>query len=427
MILVGVLFRNMSIAGYSYSYGAGSCDFWLVKTDSNGNKQWDKTFGGTGYDTANSVQQTSDGGYIIAGNRLVKADSNGNEQWNKTIGGRYIQQTADSGYILAGNTRSYGAGKSDFWLVKTDSCGNEQWNKTFGGSGEDEAWSVQRTNDGGYIITGETKSYGAGYGDVWLIKTDSLGNKQWNKTFGGDKCDRGNSVQQASDGGYIIAGYTKSYGAGKEDVWLIKTDSLGNKQWDKTFGGSSYDKGWAVRQTSDGGYIITGYTWSYGAGKADVWLIKVKGEAVENQPPTASFTYTPPNPTVNQPITFNASNSTDPDGTITNYEWDFGDGNITNTTDPILTHSYICGGNYTVTLTVVDNVGATDTEIKNVIVNIKGDLDCDGEVTSADAVIALRMAVSGVHNEGADMNRDGRVTSLDALMILQAAAGAILL
>ncbi len=284
------------IAGSTGSYGAGSNDFWLVKTDSDGKKVWDKSFGGTSHDRASSVQQTFDGGYIIAGSidrtipaggadvRLVKTDSSGNKVWDKTYGGsggylaNSVQQTSDGGYILAGSTGSYDTGDWDVWLVKTDSDGNKVWDKTFGGTATDSASSVQQTSDGGYILAGHTGYYGTGEYDFWLVKTDSDGNKVWDKSFGGTDEELASSVHQTSDGGYILAGSTESYDAGDWDVWLVKTDSSGNKQWDKTFSGTDDDWALSVRQTSDGGYILTGYTESYGAGSRDAWLVKTDSD-----------------------------------------------------------------------------------------------------------------------------------------------------
>jgi predicted secreted protein len=279
------------------SNGTGAQDLWLIKTDSNGNKVWDKTFGGSSDDAGWSVQQTSDGGYVVAGYTssygvggddvwLIKTDSNGNKVWDKTFdgtsddGGMSVQQTSDGGYVVAGYTSSYGAGGWDVWLIKTDSNGNKVWDKTFGGTSDDMGVSVQQTSDGGYVIAGFTSSYGAGGEDVWLIKTDSNGRKVRDKTFGGTSIDGAISIQQTSDGGYVIAGATFSHGAGRGDVWLIKTDSNGRKLWDETFGGSSNDRGMSVQQTSDGGYVVAGGTSSYGAGGEDVWLIKLGPELV---------------------------------------------------------------------------------------------------------------------------------------------------
>ncbi|MDI6839574.1 MAG: T9SS type A sorting domain-containing protein [bacterium] len=199
--------------------------------------------------------------------------------WTRTYGGSSedigysVEQTSDGGYIITGYTHSFGAGWCDVWLIKTNSVGDTVWTKTFGKSYDDKGYSVQQTKDDGYIITGSTV-YFSGEG-AWLIKTNANGDTIWTKIFDGYGSDVGVSVQQTSDGGYIITGYTISYGAGESDIWLIKTDSLGNKLWDKTYGGTYGDHGYSVQQTLDGGYIIAGCTESFGMGNNDVWLIKV--------------------------------------------------------------------------------------------------------------------------------------------------------
>ncbi|MHB8120026.1 MAG: hypothetical protein ACYDHX_15105 [Methanothrix sp.] len=291
------------IAGGKKSFWIiGNYDVWVIKTDSKGNIEWDRTYGWSDEDLGFSVQQSKDGGYIIAGYTsftdgkkvwIIKIDSLGNKEWNLATGkpdseAACVQLTKDGGYIITGYTPSSGTGKEDVWLIKTDAKGNWVWLKTFGGPNKDLGLSVQETKEGGYIITGLTESFGAGKGDVWQIKTDSKGDKEWDKTFGGAGFDSGASVQQTSDEGYIITGYStistggvKSYSqlfstSDRGRVWLIKTDAKGNELWNETFGGSSSDWGNSVQETQDGGYIITGVTESYGAGKEDVWLIKVK-------------------------------------------------------------------------------------------------------------------------------------------------------
>jgi hypothetical protein len=288
------------IVGWTESYGAGEDDVWLIKTDSNGSEEWNRTYGGSGTDYGHCVQLTTDGGYALAGMTgsfgagntsvwLIKTDSSGNQQWNNVFGGSKndygmsVEQTSDDGYVIGGSTESSGAGDFDVFLIKTDLSGNEQWNRTFGGIETDYGITAEQTSDGGYIIASESLSYGAGFSDAWLIKTDSSGNEEWNRTFGGSERDMsgfhffGDSVQQASDGGYVIAGTTRSYGAGSYDMWLIKTDTSGNEQWNRTFGGSEHDYGHSVQQTSDGGYVIVGETSSSGAGDFDVLLTKVDG------------------------------------------------------------------------------------------------------------------------------------------------------
>lgn len=204
--------------------------------------EWSRTYGGSGWDVANSVQQTSDGGYVIAG-----------------------------------STCSFGAGKSDCWLIKIDAYGNVEWNQTYGGPDEDDACSVQQTSDGGYIIAGATFSVADHlYGDMFLAKTDGYGNLEWNRTYGGASWEIGRSVQQTSDGGYVVCGLTASFGAGSGDCWLIKTDSYGNMEWNKTYGGTEWDEAYSVQQTSDGGYIMVGSANSFKTGIFDgeIWLVK---------------------------------------------------------------------------------------------------------------------------------------------------------
>ncbi|MDX9695502.1 MAG: Ig-like domain-containing protein [Bacteroidales bacterium] len=191
--------------------------------------------------------------------------------------GNSIQQTTDGGYIIIGTTSTYGAGGSDIWMIKTDKTGNEQWSNTFGGTSNEYGNSVQQTSDGGYIITGETSSYGAGLNDLWLIKTDQYGNKQWDKTFGTTQGDSGNSVCQTNDEGFIIVG-SKSVlvsSSWSRDFWLIKTDNSGNMIWEQAFGESNHDYGRSVKQTDDGGYILVGSLYNHsGYGDYDITLIK---------------------------------------------------------------------------------------------------------------------------------------------------------
>jgi len=280
------------ITGYTLSFGAGNYDVFVIKLDSSGNLSWAKTIGGTGNDYGRSIRQTSDGGYVITGYTysfgagdsglfVIKLDSSGNLSWAKTVGGTNedrgysIQQTSDEGYIITGETWRFGAGNYDVFVIKLDSSGNLSWAKTIGGTNEDRGYSIQQTSDEGYIITGETWSFGAGYSDVFVIKLDSSGNLSWARAIGGEGWDFGRSIQQTSDGGYVITGYTLRFGAGDYDVFVIKLDSSGNLSWAKTIGGKLGDSGNSIQQTSDGGYVITGYTYSFGAEFSDVLVIKL--------------------------------------------------------------------------------------------------------------------------------------------------------
>ncbi|MBI4647009.1 MAG: hypothetical protein HY738_10575 [Bacteroidia bacterium] len=268
----------------------------IIKTDAVFSQGWERTYSGINIDKGNSVQQTNDNGYIITGETnsfgagntdvyLIKTDANGDTLWTKTFGGSNsdegysVQQTYDNGYIMVGSTYSFGTGSKDVYLIKTDTNGDTLWTKTFGGTNVDAGSAVQQTIDNGYIIAGYTYSFGAGSQDVYLIKTDTDGDTLWTKTFGGTNIDLGNSVQQTYDNGYIIVGNTFSFGAGNYDVYLIKTDTNGDTLWTKTFGGTNVDVGSAVQQTIDNGFIIAGWTKkSYYAGSWEVYLIKTNAD-----------------------------------------------------------------------------------------------------------------------------------------------------
>jgi len=290
--------------------GAKDEDAYLIKTDSLGDSLWAKTYGDTNQQQFTPfVQQTSDGGYIAAGDAfldgrgqdvyVIKTDSLGDTLWTKTYGGtnydvgESIQQTTDGGYIIVASTYSFGAGHPDrdIYLIKTDSLGDTLWTKIFGGAYLEYGTSVQQTSDGGYIVGGFTE------GDAYLIKTDSLGDTLWTKTFGeSGQTDDITSVRQTTDGGYIIGVGGADIGSGYQDVFLIKTDSLGDALWMGTYGTDSFDNVGCVRQTSDGGYIVTGYT--YYNGNADIYLIKLKseGSGIEEKTTYGLFTLSPADP-----------------------------------------------------------------------------------------------------------------------------------
>jgi hypothetical protein len=202
--------------------------------------------------------------------------------WNQTYGGTdsdgadSVVQTADGGFVLAGDTRLSWDSSADYWLIKTDASGNHEWNHTYGGAQSDHAHSVVQTTDGGYALAGETASFGAGRSDVWLVKTDASGTPLWDKTYGGRFYDAAFSLVQTVDGGYALAGYSYSFGTdfNVPDFWLVKVDGNGNHVWNQTYGGPPLDRARCVVQTMDGGFALVGETWSYGAGEDDVYLVK---------------------------------------------------------------------------------------------------------------------------------------------------------
>ena len=269
------------ITGKTRSFGTLiNYNIYLIKTDGNGIEQWSATYNNSSSNSAVglSVQQTTDGGYIICGSLgqpdygyLLKLDGNGIEQWSQIFGDMLfsVQQTTDGGYIACGYNNE------DVYLVKTDMNGIEQWNQSIGGSLDEWGHSVQQTTDGGYIIVGYTRSFGSSMEDIYLIKTDGNGVEQWNQTFGGTGSDVGHSVQQTTNGEYVIVGCVDCFENGS-DIYLMRTDANGNELWNNRLGGTGKGVGYSVQQTTDGGYIITGTT-NYSEIDADISLIKTDG------------------------------------------------------------------------------------------------------------------------------------------------------
>jgi hypothetical protein len=287
--------------GYALAGQSGS-EYWLVKTDADGNMQWNKTYGTIGNDMeVCSVVQTSDGGYALAGSApshganhdfwLVKTDADGNMQWNQTYGTTEndddvafsIVQTRDGGYALAGginpNSDPKTARAGGRLLMKTDASGNLQWYQTYGEKGTDYAACVIQTDDGGYALAGPTTSNPANSSDFWLVKTDANGKMQWNQTYGGTLDNYAMSMVQTSDGGYALAGQKLLGGFGIETVALfVKTDGAGNELWEKTYGGTdAYYRANSMVQTSDGGYALAGWTRAFNSSNDDLWLAKLSG------------------------------------------------------------------------------------------------------------------------------------------------------
>ncbi len=276
------------------TYAANSTDIWLMKTDENGDTLWTRKYGETMHEVGKEVHQTDDGGYIIFGLKgdqsplvnyflMIKTDENGDTLWTRTyIEGAEICRsgvpTSDGGYIMAGLTESYGAGGTDFFVIKTDSEGDTLWTRTYGGVSNEGAESIRQTTDGGYIIAGGTRSYGAGRSDARLIKTDMNGDTIWTRTFGGSEDENGKSVFQTHDGGYIMTGYTETNAVGSKNLYLVRTDSLGNECWQMSLtGGIGSDEGEYVIQTDGGGFTAIGRS-QYSEHHSDMWLVRLASE-----------------------------------------------------------------------------------------------------------------------------------------------------
>ena len=287
-----------AVAGDSASFGAGDSDFWLVKIDSNGNMEWNQTYGGLEDERAKALLKTSDGGFAIVGNKyysdywecdfwLVKTDNYGNMEWNQTYGGpefdyaNSLIETSDGGYAIAGGTSSFGVGETDFWLVKTDTQGNMEWNQTYGSADAEGSTSLVATSDGGYALVGGRTGLEGGVpgfypfdNTIWLVKSDSNGNMEWNQTYGEKSGFKDAYSLVTTSDGYAIAGYLPD--GSYSDFWLIKTDESGNMQWSKNYGKGGDEKAYSMVATSDGGYALAGIASGAIGTEAylDSWMIK---------------------------------------------------------------------------------------------------------------------------------------------------------
>ena len=288
---------GFAIAGTTDSLGAGGNDFWLVKTDANGNMEWNQTYGGAEHESAKKVIVTSDGGFALVGGTysfgaghedfwLVKTDRYGNMEWNQTYGGpgsdfvRSLIETSDGGYAIGG-TRARNSFEGDSWLVKTDNYGNMQWNRTYSDLPLNYCSDLVETSDGGYLLAGGT---GRRYfeANMWIIKTDEHGNMEWNQTYGGREDTEAFSLVKTSDGGYVIAGRIED-SFGHYDFWLVKIDGSGNMRWNQTYSGAGRETAHSLVVTSDGGYALAGVTSGGIGNQSYIDALMVKTDAGGNK------------------------------------------------------------------------------------------------------------------------------------------------
>lgn len=284
---------NFMIVGYSESYSSGDRDIYVLKVDQSGNEVWKKTYGGWGNDVGEDIIATSDGNFLIVGYsdsgsstgqnaNLIKIDASGNQIWSKQYGGsgddfaRSVKQCSDGGFIMLGNTLSYGT-NGDAYLVRTDASGTESWYKTFGGSLYDEGTYITLNSDGSFTFLMRDSSNAGQDIDVRVIKTDANGNVIWNKNYGGTKKDTPKMINNTSDGGYIIAAISRSFGWINPDMWILKADANGDTTWTRHYGGVAHEHAYVAKEQADGSYIVVGKTDSYGP-DMDIMFLKLNSQ-----------------------------------------------------------------------------------------------------------------------------------------------------
>jgi len=279
------------MTGRTFSFGAGHTDIIVTKYSPIGTCEWAKVMGGEYADIGFSVEVTSDGGFIVAGRSqnfgmsymgifIAKFSSTATLEWAKGVHASYyeycykISQTSDNGFIIVGNVRSHGAGGDECALLKFSSTGNLEWAKAIGSPGDDQSYDGVVTSDGGYIITGSTDNYGAGDNDILVVKLDNTYGIEWSKAIGGTGDDFAEGIKQTSDNGFVIAGYSDTYGAGSLDILTLKLNSTGDLLWATSTGGTEDDLATSIIEASDGNIYTAGGTESYGAGDRDLVLLK---------------------------------------------------------------------------------------------------------------------------------------------------------
>ena len=321
----------------------GYYDAWVLKLDSTGNIQWQKALGGSDREDAWDVQQTTDGGYIVVGRSsstdgdvtinhggvdywIVKLNSTGSIEWQRSHGGNYddlayaVKQTPDGGYIVAGESSSTvgdvtgNHGSSDYWVIKLNFDGKIEWEKSLGGSSLDRPHDIQLTYDGGYIVCGMSYSIDGdvtgnhGAGDFWVIKLSEMGDLEWQRALGGSAEEFPRTMNLTNDNGYVLTGLTGSTNGdvigndGGGDLWVVKLSEMGDLEWQKTYGGTKAELGSSIQQTTDGGYIVAGYAWSndgdvsVNKGKNDFWVVKLSPLSSSTSNLSASALQIYPNP-----------------------------------------------------------------------------------------------------------------------------------
>lgn len=334
------------IAGHTSSFGGGNADLYVLKTDLNGDSLWmtvwgtsrqergrdviacsgggyavvgieriaqasmpqvffhqldaagaivnTKNYGHVGDDDAWSIFETSDGGFVIAGRTdvsnsgnndvyLIRTDASGDTLWTRNYGspeddeGYRAEQTPDGGFIVVGHTKVAGASDVDIYLIRTDANGDTLWTRRHGGPNVEFGYCVRPTSDGGFIVAGSTESYGAGQSDFYLIKTTALGDTLWTRTYGGHHYEYAHSVIPHNNG-YTVVGRSQSFGDADKDMYIVRTNLLGDVLWTKVIGEQLEDWGYDIEATEDGCYVATGYTNSYGANDNKAWLVKLDSD-----------------------------------------------------------------------------------------------------------------------------------------------------